>query len=85
MVETRWIYNYGQIGVQAIADVNSGGSMPAEIPDLFGSAVLSWDRAVSGAAISADGRLHRPSAPVVCGRARNYAESPARLATPGER
>ena len=58
VVETRWIHNYGQVGVQAIADVDSEGSMPAEIPDLFGSAVLSWDRAVSGAAISADGRLH---------------------------
>ena len=57
VVETRWVCNYGQTGVQAVADVDPGGSVRAEILDPFGSVVPGWDRAASGSVAAADGRL----------------------------
>jgi hypothetical protein len=58
MVESRWLCNYGQGGVQAVAAVEDGGWVRAKIVDQFGQVIPGWDRSASRARVGEDGRLH---------------------------
>ena len=44
-VETKWLANYGDRGVEALAEVAPGGSIRAEILDPYGCVIPGWDAA----------------------------------------
>ena len=55
MVETKWVCNYGEGGMQAIADLGSDGSIRAEIVDQFDQVIPGWDRSVCLSKVEASG------------------------------
>jgi hypothetical protein len=57
MIETRWMCNYGDSGVSAIAEVEPHGWIHAEILDQYGAAIPGFDRSSCAATIEDDGRL----------------------------
>jgi hypothetical protein len=57
IVETKWLCNYGDAGVQAYAQVEKDGWIKAEILDQYGSVIPGWDRDACLAHRDADGRL----------------------------
>ena len=57
MVETRWLCNYGNRGVEAWATLNEGGWIKAEILDQYGSTIPGWDRDSCKARLLPGGRM----------------------------
>ena len=57
-METKWLCNYGDGGVEAYAGVQKDGWIRAEILDQYGRVIPGWDREESNANGDADGRLH---------------------------
>jgi len=57
MVETKWRCNYGDGGVQAVAALEPGGAICAEILDQYGAVIPGWDRAGCRVRDGDDGRL----------------------------
>jgi hypothetical protein len=57
MVETSWVCNYGDVGVSAIADIETGGWVRAEILDQYGVVIPGFDRVSCVASTGDDGRL----------------------------
>jgi len=58
VVETKWLCNYGDAGVQAYAETEKDGWVKAEILDQYGSVIPGWDRDACLVHTDADGRLH---------------------------
>ena len=56
MVESKWLCNYGQGAVEALAHVNDGGSIQAEVLDQYGVVVPGYDRVGSHAEQIGEGR-----------------------------
>jgi hypothetical protein len=44
VVETKWLCNYGASGVRAVAAVEEGGSVRAEVLDQYGAVIPGWGR-----------------------------------------
>ena len=57
-VETKWLCNYGEAGVQAYAEVDKDGWIRAEILDQYGNVIPGWGRDVSRVHQGDDGRRH---------------------------
>ncbi len=47
MVETKWLCNYGDSALKAVAGIEPDGSMQAELLDQYGSMIPGWSRAES--------------------------------------
>jgi len=58
LVETKWLCNYGEAGVQAYAEVDNDGWIRAEVLDQYGNVIPGWDRKASRFRKGSDGRLH---------------------------
>src|SRR5262249_46931111 len=44
MVETKWLTNYGDRGVQIAAAIDSGGTLQVEVLDQYGKVIPGWGR-----------------------------------------
>ncbi len=47
VVETKWLCNYGTAGVRAVAAIDEGGYLRAELLDQYGAPIPGWGRDVS--------------------------------------
>ena len=45
MVETTWLCNYGEAGVEVAAEISPGGDLRAEMLDVYGCPMSGWDAA----------------------------------------
>ena len=43
-VETKWLANYGESGVQAVAEISHDGFIKAEILDVYGNVISGWSK-----------------------------------------
>jgi len=57
VVETKWLSNYGEAGVQAYVQKEKDGWIKAEILDQYGNVIPGWDASACSAREDADGRL----------------------------
>ena len=57
MVETKWLTNYGNGGVQTAAALEPDGSVQAQILDQYGSAIPGWERENSRTRVGEKGKL----------------------------
>ena len=58
LVETKWLCNYGEMGVQAYVEMDEDGWLQAEILDQYGNVIPGWDRKTSRIYPDDDGRTH---------------------------